>query len=125
MNGIIGLATPTDCARIGAIYAPYVLETTISFETEPPNEQEMRQRVHDTLEFFAAACLYIRRLGCGLRSRRQVSNARSVPMIAVGFGLRRFRSTSFWCPTWLVNVFVQNFGAAKVLKSVRRNHTAK
>jgi hypothetical protein len=51
MNGIIRLAIPGDCARIAAIYAPHVLDTAISFETESPSEQEMLQRVRNTLEF--------------------------------------------------------------------------
>ena len=40
-----------DSGRIAAIYGPYVLNTAISFETEPPEEKEMRRRVRDTLEF--------------------------------------------------------------------------
>ena len=34
-----------DAAAIAAIYAPYVLETAITFETEPPDEAEMRRRI--------------------------------------------------------------------------------
>jgi L-amino acid N-acyltransferase YncA len=59
MNGIIRLAIPADCARIATIYAPYVLNTAISFETEPPSEQELRQRIQETLEFLPwLVCTY-------------------------------------------------------------------
>jgi len=59
MNGILRLAISADCARIAAIYAPYVLKTAISFETEPPTEQEMVQRLQDTLEFLPwLVCTY-------------------------------------------------------------------
>ena len=40
----IRLATGTDAAGIAGIYRPIVLSTPISFETEPPDEQEMRRR---------------------------------------------------------------------------------
>jgi L-amino acid N-acyltransferase YncA len=38
-------ATPGDADRCAAIYAPYVLDTAISFETEPPSAAEMAQRI--------------------------------------------------------------------------------
>ncbi|HEV2888710.1 MAG TPA: GNAT family N-acetyltransferase [Jatrophihabitans sp.] len=38
-------AAETDAARCAAIYAPYVTETAISFETDPPTPQEMAQRI--------------------------------------------------------------------------------
>ena len=34
-----------DAAACAAIYAPYVLETAISFETEPPGPAEMAERI--------------------------------------------------------------------------------
>ena len=59
MNGTIRLAIPADSARIAAIYAPYILNTAISFENEPPSEQEMRERVQSTLEFLPwLVCTY-------------------------------------------------------------------
>jgi len=45
----IRLARPTDAAGIQAVYAPVVLETPISFETEPPTVAEMGARVDETL----------------------------------------------------------------------------
>jgi L-amino acid N-acyltransferase YncA len=39
------LAGPNDAAALADIYAPYVLETTISFELEPPDVDEMAGRV--------------------------------------------------------------------------------
>src|SRR5207245_263006 len=47
---IIRLAREEDAAAMLAIYAPYVRHTAISFETEPPCEEEVRQRVRATLE---------------------------------------------------------------------------
>ncbi|MFZ1889180.1 MAG: N-acetyltransferase family protein [Candidatus Binataceae bacterium] len=51
MNTLIRLATAQDCGQIGAIYAPYVRNTAISFETEPPSADEMRARLAKILEF--------------------------------------------------------------------------
>ncbi len=51
MSGLIRLAIPTDSAQVASIYAPYVMNTAISFETEPPGEDEMRRRIVATLEF--------------------------------------------------------------------------
>jgi L-amino acid N-acyltransferase YncA len=39
------LATADDAAAIASIYAPYVTGTAVSFETEPPDEAEMRARI--------------------------------------------------------------------------------
>ena len=38
-------ATVADAAACAAIYAPYVLETAISFEAEPPGVEEMAGRI--------------------------------------------------------------------------------
>jgi L-amino acid N-acyltransferase YncA len=38
-------ATAADAARCQEIYAPYVLDTAVSFETEPPSVDEMRRRI--------------------------------------------------------------------------------
>lgn len=48
----IRLATEHDAGEISAIYAPVVRDTVISFETEPPSVDEMRQRIGSTLERF-------------------------------------------------------------------------
>jgi len=40
--------TPDDAAAIAAIYAPYVRDTAITFELDPPDEAEMRQRIVET-----------------------------------------------------------------------------
>jgi L-amino acid N-acyltransferase YncA len=39
------LAGPADAAQIAAIYAPFCLETAVSFETAAPDEGEMRARI--------------------------------------------------------------------------------
>ncbi len=46
----IRMATAGDAEPIRAIYAPIVCDTHISFETEPPTIQEMRQRIRDITE---------------------------------------------------------------------------
>jgi phosphinothricin acetyltransferase len=38
-------ATPDDAAACAEVYAPYVRDTTISFETEPPTAGEMAGRI--------------------------------------------------------------------------------
>ncbi len=45
----IRLADESDAEQILRIYRPYVIETWITFELEPPSVEEMRQRVRDTL----------------------------------------------------------------------------
>lgn len=45
----IRLANERDAAQILAIYEPIVRETAISFETDAPTLDEMRQRISDTL----------------------------------------------------------------------------
>ena len=46
----IRLAKESDAPGIAAIYAPYVRDTAVSFETEPPTAEIMRQRITTTLE---------------------------------------------------------------------------
>lgn len=41
----IRAARPEDAAAIAAIYAPYVLGGTVSFESEAPDARQMRQRM--------------------------------------------------------------------------------
>jgi len=48
----VRIATMSDAAAIAAIYAPYVLETPISFEEIPPTPSEIARRVSSTLEDF-------------------------------------------------------------------------
>ncbi len=47
---LIRVAREADAAAMLAIYAPYVRDTAISFETEPPSEEEFQGRVRATLE---------------------------------------------------------------------------
>jgi L-amino acid N-acyltransferase YncA len=42
---IIRNATPDDAAACAAIYAPYVRDTAISFETEPPSTEQLAERI--------------------------------------------------------------------------------
>ena len=46
---VLRSATPDDADDIAAIYAPYVRDTAISFETTPPEPSEMRARIEATL----------------------------------------------------------------------------
>ena len=43
-------AEESDAPAIAAIYAPYVRDTAVSFEIEPPTADIMRQRIASTLE---------------------------------------------------------------------------
>lgn len=45
----IRIATPEDAAAIREIYAPYVLNTAVSFEYTLPDENEFRNRIANTL----------------------------------------------------------------------------
>ena len=45
MTWTIRAATDSDAAACAAIYAPYVTETAITFEIEPPDATEMGQRI--------------------------------------------------------------------------------
>lgn len=49
LRSSLRMAGPDDAAAIGAIYAPYVVETEISFESDPPDADEMRSRIERTL----------------------------------------------------------------------------
>ena len=49
MAATIRLATDDDAAQIQAIYAPYVRDTPVSFEVDPPTVDEMRRRVREAL----------------------------------------------------------------------------
>jgi L-amino acid N-acyltransferase YncA len=46
---LIRLATDDDAAAVAAIYGPVVEGTAISFETEPPDSEEISRRIRDTL----------------------------------------------------------------------------
>lgn len=46
-------ATTTDAAACAALYAPYVTDTTISFEEEPPDAAEMARRIAASQEAHA------------------------------------------------------------------------
>ena len=52
MNIEIRYATVNDTEEILAIYAPYVKNTAISFEYEPPTTEEFRNRIENTLKKF-------------------------------------------------------------------------
>lgn len=51
MRDAIRLARPEDADAIAAIYAPFVRETHVSFETEPPAAEEMRRRIERARDF--------------------------------------------------------------------------
>ncbi len=48
-TAVLRIAKPGDAAEIAAIYAPYVRETVISFEINPPDTDEMLRRITATL----------------------------------------------------------------------------
>ena len=53
MTRSIRYATPADAAACAEIYAPYVRDTTITFELEPPNEEQMAERIERALSSHA------------------------------------------------------------------------
>jgi L-amino acid N-acyltransferase YncA len=52
MGSRIRLATDSDAAAISDLYRPIVESTFISFEMEPPDQEEMRRRIADTLRSY-------------------------------------------------------------------------
>lgn len=46
----IRLVTERDAGPVAAVYAPSVTDTVISFESEPPDADEMRRRIRVTLQ---------------------------------------------------------------------------
>ena len=50
MGSSIRLAVDSDVAAITGIYRPIVESTAISFEVDPPDEEDMRRRIGETLE---------------------------------------------------------------------------
>ncbi len=52
MGSSIRLAVDSDVAAITDLYRPVVESTAISFETEPPDQEEMRRRIGETLPFY-------------------------------------------------------------------------
>ena len=50
MEPTIRLVTEDDAGQILEIYAPFCRETPVSFETQPPTLDEMRQRIGKTLK---------------------------------------------------------------------------
>jgi len=50
MPSLIRLATEDDAPAIAAIYAPYVRDTAISFELEPPEASDFRTKIRDVLK---------------------------------------------------------------------------
>lgn len=49
-NLTVCAAVPEDAAAIAEIYAHYVLESTATFETEPPDERETARRIADIVD---------------------------------------------------------------------------
>ena len=43
-------ALPKDAERICEIYAPYVIQTAITFEYEVPTKEKMAERIQDTIQ---------------------------------------------------------------------------
>ncbi len=45
-------ATPDDAAAVAEIYAPYVRDTTVTFEVDPPDTNVMARRISGALEMY-------------------------------------------------------------------------
>ena len=52
MDEIRHVDASADAKEIAGIYAPYVSQTTITFETVPPSEEEMRERILNIAESY-------------------------------------------------------------------------
>ncbi len=52
-GAVVRDASATDAAACAAIYAPYVNDTAITFETEQPSAAEMAARIETALEAYA------------------------------------------------------------------------
>ena len=50
MGAVLRLATESDAMGMLEIYTPVMLETTISFEEEPPTLEEFRSRIRIVME---------------------------------------------------------------------------
>lgn len=50
MTLFIRPAAPEDAGEIQSIYAPFVVDTAVSFETEPPGVEEMERRIVENSE---------------------------------------------------------------------------
>lgn len=48
----VRIATEADAEAIAAIYAPYVRDTAISFDEDPPGPDEMRRRLGSALDIY-------------------------------------------------------------------------
>jgi len=48
----VRVASPADAATLAEIYAPYVRDTAVSFEVDPPDQAEMRRRLERLLPRF-------------------------------------------------------------------------
>lgn len=56
---VIRTAREEDCPFFSAIYAPYAVDTLLTFETEAPDDAEFRRRLHGVLPtypFLTAVC---------------------------------------------------------------------
>jgi phosphinothricin acetyltransferase len=64
-RSIVRTASLADAAACAAIYAPYVTETAVSFETEPPGASEMADRIAAALDTHAWVTLEVDGRVCG------------------------------------------------------------
>lgn len=52
MAAAIRLASPEDAAAVVSIYAPYVTDTSVTFEYDVPSVEEYRRRMEEIMQFF-------------------------------------------------------------------------
>jgi phosphinothricin acetyltransferase len=77
VSATLRVAAPSDAREIQAIYAPTVRDTAISFESEPPSEDEICERVAATLVThpWLVACERKRLLGYAYATRHRARHA--------------------------------------------------
>ena len=125
MAPTIRLATEDDAEQIREIYAPFCRDTPVSFETQPPTVDEMRQRIAKILEVSPVARLRRRRADPGIRLRqpaprtRRVSSGRSMSRSMSAKGRRRGGRGP--CPLYLA---LRALAAPGLLQRPRRHHLA-
>jgi phosphinothricin acetyltransferase len=87
-NATIRPATPADAPAIAAIYAPYVRDTTITFETIPPTAAQIEERIRTVTATYPWLVA-------------------SVDGVVVGYAYAsRYRERQAYCHTAEVSVYV-------------------
>src|SRR3954471_12942767 len=91
--GLVRDAVPDDAVRCAEIYAPYVRDTAISFETEPPTAADMARRIADAQRDHAWLVLEDGGEVTRLRVQRALHEPGRLPVVGHRERLSRRRSS--------------------------------